>query len=229
MATERELVLNKSADKLKGCAALPRTLSPARCARGRRDKLTPPKCRECKKARVDAETPAEPLGVFRAFSPAPLYMLYFLPCHLGDKPAFICFLCPLSRKFTCGTFIFQVSLLRQFSNSLQKNVSKNLRISLLLTTGNDFFPFLNGKIFRCFLYSFGFPVFLCRHIIPHLFQSRPYLYRYFSVTKSVQNRYYGALFLSSVLPPPQIAFSGGYGSIVPRKSQRPQNLRRFYF
>ena len=96
-------------------------------------------------------------GVFRAFSPAPLYMLYFLPCHLGDKPAFICFLCPLSRRFTCGTFVFQVSrFLRQFSNSLQNTVSKILTISLLLTTGNDFFLFLNSKICRCLFAFFPF-------------------------------------------------------------------------
>ena len=92
-----------------------------------------------KKAREGAETPAEPLRRFPRFLSRALYVLYFFAAFLGHT-----LFRSLSRRFTCGTFVFQVSLfLRPFSNSLQKNVSKNLRISPLLTTGNDFVLFLH--------------------------------------------------------------------------------------
>ena len=164
------LVLNKSADKLKGCAAKPRTLSPARCARGRRDKLTHlmRRKRYNEKAREGAETPADPLWRFPRFLSRALYMLYFLPCHLGDKPVFICFLSLAFPQVYIWEFIFQVSLFpRSFLKALQNTVSKTLRISPLLTTRNDFFPFLNSKIFRSFA---SFP-FFSPNILYHIFSN----------------------------------------------------------
>ena len=200
-------VLNKSADKLKGCAAKPRTLSPARCARGRRDKLTPPRNAEHVKKRGRArKRPLNRFGVFRAFSPA-LYVLYFFRYFLGRA-----FFRSLSRRFTCGTFVFQVSLfLCPFSNSLQNTVSKILTISLLLTTGNDFCPFLNGKICRCFLYSFGFPVFLA-DILYHIFSnSVRTLTDTFPPQKVHRTATLAHCFFPPYSPSPQIAFSGGLG------------------
>ena len=150
---------------------MPRTLSPARCARGRRDKLTHlmRRKRYNEKAREGAETPADPLWRFPRFLSRALYMLYFLPCHLGDKPVFICFLSLAFPQVYIWEFIFQVSLFpRSFLKALQNTVSKTLRISPLLTTRNDFFPFLNSKICRCLFVFFPF---FSADILYHIFSN----------------------------------------------------------
>ena len=106
------------------------------------DKHTPLTQKNKKRRGRARKRPLNRFGVFRAFSPAPLYVLYFFRYFLGRA-----FFRSLARTSSCGTFIFQVSLfLRPFSNSLQKNVSKNLRISPLLTTGNDFVLFLHFSL-----------------------------------------------------------------------------------
>ena len=124
-----ELVLNKSADKLKGGARQSRApLSPARCARGRRDKLTPPKCRECKKAREGAETPAEPLWRFPRFSPArfifTLYYPRFSVCRFNYT--FLRAFSPVIphlfvRNFTFSKFYFFPPAFKTFAKYRQEN------------------------------------------------------------------------------------------------------------
>ena len=157
MALWRVLVLNK-------CGS----------ATPRRRQAHSPYAKKQKKAREGAETPAEPLWRFPRFlSRAALiyFVLFALPFADSSPHFYMPSLTRSSRTFSCGTFIFQVSrFLRPFSKDLQKKCSKNLRISLLLTTGNDFFHFLNGKICRCFCILSGFP-FFSADIFYHIFSN----------------------------------------------------------
>ena len=133
------LCFKKKAFDDRECACLETSAARLRLAA---DKHTPLTQKNKKMAREGAETPAEPLRRFPRFLSRALYVLYFFRYFLGRA-----FFRSLARTSSCGTFIFQVSLfLRPFLRTLQKNISKNLRISLLLTTGNDFVLFLHFSL-----------------------------------------------------------------------------------
>ena len=116
MTTERVLVLNKSADKLKGCAALPRApFHPLATLAGAETSSLPLNAKKQKNAREGAETPADPLRRFPRFlSLAALHALFFALSFRWINPFLYAFFRPLSRKFTCGTVVFQISLFRPF-------------------------------------------------------------------------------------------------------------------
>ena len=121
--------MNKSADKLKGCAAKPRTLSPARCARGHRDKLTPRRNAEHVKKRGRArKRPLNRFGVFRAFSPArfifTLYYPRFSVCRFNYT--FLRAFSPVIphlfvRNFTFSKFYFFPPAFKTFAKYRQEN------------------------------------------------------------------------------------------------------------